>query len=67
MAKQAIFIKFFASHGEAFEHMRLKNKAARAAGNKEDCFCVVDGPEDNFAVADLDTAIAHGQSYEWSL
>lgn len=66
MAKQATFIKFFASHGEAFEYMQLKNKAARSAGNKADCYCVIDGPEDNFAVVDLDTAIDHGQPYKWS-
>lgn len=66
MSKQATFMKFFASHGEAFEYMKRKNLAARGAGDKDTTYCVVDGPDDDYAVVDLDTAIDHGQPYEWA-
>ena len=57
---------FFDDRGEARDWAKQKNRAAYRAGNKHDCYCVVDGPEDNFAVVDIDMAIELGGQYEWS-
>jgi hypothetical protein len=41
----------------------MKNKVCRRAGNYKDIYAVVDGPENNFAVVDLNTAIDLGAGY----
>jgi hypothetical protein len=57
------YMKQFESEDEATELCRLKNTACRNAGNHRDIFAVVDGPEDDFAVVDLLTAINLGLGY----
>ena len=54
-------IRFFAEEDQAREHMRLLNQT-----HCKEIFCLVDGPEDNFAVVDLKTAIEMDMPYEWS-
>lgn len=54
-------VKFFAEEDEACDYMRSLNKTHR-----KEIFCLVDGPEDNFAVVDLRTAIDLEIPYEWS-
>lgn len=44
--------------------MRTLNRASKAAGNRE-VFVVTDGPEENFAVMDLTSAIELGGGYIW--
>jgi hypothetical protein len=41
------------------------NQAYKRAGNKRDTACLVDGPDDNFAVVDLQTAVELGGGYRW--
>lgn len=57
------YCKFFDAENDAFTRCSIKNRAARAANNYKDIYCVVDGPSDNFAVVDLSTAIDLGQGY----
>ena len=54
-------IKFFTDQGAAYDYMRSLNRT-----HIKEIFCLVDGPEDNFAVVDLETAIDLGIPYEWS-
>jgi hypothetical protein len=54
-------IKFFESEDDAREYMRLINHT-----HLKEIFCLVDGPEDNFAVVDLESAIDLEIPYEWS-
>lgn len=61
--KQATYTRFFATQDEAIDRCAMKNRAARKAENKTDIYCVVDGPEDNYAVVDLGTAIDLGGGY----
>lgn len=54
---QSTYIKEFNEYYQAHEFMCMKNKACERAGNKNDIFCLVPGPADNFAVVDLVTGI----------
>lgn len=58
------YMKFFATKDAALEVMRRKNKTTMDA---HEIFCVVDGPEDNYAVVDIETAIDLDIGYEWSV
>lgn len=58
------YTMFFASEKEARTRCHNKNQACRRAGNYKDIYCLVDGPENNYAVVDLKTAIELGQGYE---
>ena len=57
------YTKFFDTEDDAVDRCSLKNKACKAANNYRDIYAVVDGPEDNFAVVDLTTAIQLGNGY----
>jgi hypothetical protein len=50
-------------NGRAVEYMRGRNRASR----DRTLYAVVDGPDDNYAVVDLKTAIDLGGRYEWSV
>jgi hypothetical protein len=54
-------IKFFVEEEEARDYMVSLNRT-----HIKEIFCLVDGPEDNFAVVDLETAIDLEIPYEWS-
>lgn len=60
------FVKEFQDYDSAYGYMVEKNKALERAGNKVDTYCVVPGPEDDFAVVDLWTAIDLEMGYVWS-
>ena len=62
----ANYIKTFKEELDARSWMEMKNKAARRAKNYNDTFCFVDGPDDNFCVVDLKTAIELEIAYAWS-
>lgn len=62
--KQKPYTKFFDSEDRAHDWCGLKNNACRNAGNLRDIYALIDGPNDNFAVVDLPTAIDFGQGYE---
>jgi hypothetical protein len=62
--KQNPYCKFFEGDDKAADWCEMKNKACRRAGNFKDIFCLVDGPENNFAVVDLGTAIDLGSGYQ---
>lgn len=57
MKKQETYMKHFETEDDALIRCELKNKACRRAGNHRDIFAVVDGPDDDFSVVDLCTAI----------
>jgi hypothetical protein len=48
------YCEFFETQDEAIEHCRLVNRGLTS--KDPGCCAVVDGPEDNFAVVDLETA-----------
>jgi hypothetical protein len=60
------YLKFFADVDKAYNWMRMKNISCKAANNFKDLFVMIDGPENNFAVVDLNTAIDMNVSYEWT-
>lgn len=60
------YIKIFKSESEAFDWMVMKNRACKRANNLNDIFCLVDGPDNDFAVMDIDSAIEGGFLYQWS-
>jgi hypothetical protein len=63
----AIYLKTFKSESRAMDVMRLKNRACKAAGNRRDLFAVIPGPEDNWAVIDIRSAIEIGSGYRWEV
>ena len=64
MTKQETYIRYFETENDALTRCELKNRACKRAGNYRDIYAVVDGPEDNFAVVDLSTAIELGFGYQ---
>ena len=58
--------RFFDSEDDAIRLMRDRNRSERDA-KRPAWWCVVDGPEDNFAVVDLETAIDLGGGYRWAI
>jgi len=58
------YCKFFDTEDAAFNRCQMKNRASRRAGNFKDIYCLVEGPEDNYAVVDLKTAIDLGNGYK---
>lgn len=61
--KQPAYLKRFADKSAALERARLKNHANRMPGW---LWVVADGPENDFAVLDLRSAIDMGLCYEWA-
>lgn len=61
--KQPAFSRTFATAAAAEERARIKNRASRIPGW---LWVVIDGPEDDFAVVDLSTAIEMGAPYSWT-
>lgn len=59
-------VQHFASRDEAMERMRLRNRAAKLAGNRE-VIAVVAGPDAGWSVVDLRTAIELGCGYTWEV
>lgn len=67
MAKTETYLKHFNEYDNAFDWMTMKNRACKAANNTKDICCVVPGPENNYAVVDLGTAIDLELGYVWSV
>lgn len=63
---QQTYINHKPTYEAAFDFMAMKNRACERAGNKNDTFCVVPGPENNYSVVDLATAIDLGMGYVFS-
>lgn len=61
------YLKMFKTENNAMHWMRMKNRACRLAGNFRDMFVVTDGPENDFAVMDLKSAIELGGGYKWEV
>lgn len=59
------FTKMFKTESRAVEFARLQNIAMKAAGN-HDLLVVAPGPDDNFAVMDIKSAIELGLGYQWA-
>ena len=64
MKKQNTYIAYFDDENDAIARCYHKNQACKRAGNYRDIYAVVDGPEDNYAVVDLSTAIDLGFGYK---
>jgi hypothetical protein len=62
-ANRETYIQFFDNEEVADAFMRMRNRARVSA----DVVVVVDGPEDNWAVVDLSTAIELGGGYRWAV
>ena len=58
------YVTEFEKRVDAYFHMLDLN---RNKNRKEDFYCLVDGPEDNFAVVDIDTALELETSFLRSL
>lgn len=59
-------IRFFDDEDTAIEYMTMINKARLAAGNNH-IVVLTDGPEDNYAVMEMEYAIDNGFAYSWKL
>ena len=57
-----MYIRIFADEADADLWMRAKNRVSRDG----EMYCVVDGPQDDYAVVDLRTAIELGGPYRWA-
>jgi len=66
-SKQSEYMQHFATEATAMLCMRMKNRACRLAGNHRDVFVVTDGPQNDFVVVDLATAIELGAGYKWEV
>ena len=62
-AKTQDYLRFFDTELEAEAHMRKLNRVAA----RNTMFVLVDGPEDNFAVMDIDSAIENDFLYRWAV
>jgi hypothetical protein len=62
--KTATYVREFNTQREAMNVMRAFNETTRGAKRRE-VRAVVDGPNDNFAVVDIVTAIELGGGYVW--
>jgi hypothetical protein len=59
--KTTEYLRFYPTESDALDAMRSKNDSHRDGA----LFVVTDGPEDNFAVMDLKTAIEMELPYKW--
>jgi len=57
------YMREYKKENTALDMMKIKNRSCLDAGNRKDIYCVVEGPEDNFFVVDLRTAIDIGLGY----
>lgn len=62
MAQKQDYVRFFDTDLEAETHMRMLNRAT----GRQTMLVLVDGPEDNFAVMDIDSAIENDFLYRWA-
>jgi hypothetical protein len=62
MKKQESYCKFFDDEEKADNWMKMKNRSRMLAKNY-DMFAMIDGPENNFAIVDISTAIEMGMGY----
>jgi len=58
------YLKMFKSELNAEAFMRRLNRAAK---DRHDVYVITDGPEDNFAIMDLRSAIELGHGYRWEV
>jgi hypothetical protein len=61
--KTTRYFRTFQTSEEAEARMKMRNRAAQDGT----IYCLLDGPEDNFVVADLKTAIETGLPYSWEV
>ena len=65
--KREITFKEFKTEKKAEAFMAMRNGAYKAAGNRLDKVCLVDGPENNFIIMDLMSAIKSEFLYKISV
>ena len=58
------FVQFFAKKDDALDAMRRRNRQVKQTG---EVFVVTDGPEGDFALTDMATAIELGNGYVWEV
>lgn len=59
------YLRFESNEQDALDIARAKNRACKRAGNLRDLYVVTDGPENNSAIMDLESAIDLGLGYRW--
>lgn len=64
MARKS-YIRFYDTEIRALMACNDFNQSCRNVGNYADCRVMVDGPDGNFAVVDIDTAIEAGFCYKF--
>ena len=62
--KSTQYMATFDAKDDARNWCKQKNRACAKAGNTRDIYAVMDGPDDDYAVVDLLTAIELGHGYE---
>lgn len=60
------YCRFFETEEDAYRHMVCLNRKAERDGRKNETFALVDGPDNDFAVVDIATAIYLNVHYEWA-
>ena len=63
MKKQETYIKHFNNENDALDHMAMKNRTNQV---KNWIWAMVDGPDNNFSIVDIRTAIEMGCCYKIS-
>lgn len=58
----SFYMKSFTDQEQAYRWMKVKNQTNREKGQM---YCLMDGPENDFVVCDIKTAIDTGLPYEW--
>lgn len=67
MKHKTDYLRFYENEDDAVSAMRRHNRTIKTLRHRaSDLRCVVDGPEDNFAVVDINTAIMSDLPYRWA-
>lgn len=62
------YIRFYEKEEDAFFAMRRHNRIIKTLKHRiSDIHVMLDGPDDNFAVVDINTAIKMEMPYEWAV
>lgn len=60
-------LRFYEKEEDAYSAMRRHNQSLKSLKHRASYIRVmIDGPEDNFAVVDIDTALEMQVPYEWA-
>ena len=67
MKHKTNYLRFYDTEKDAIDAMRRHNRTIKTLRHRaSDLRCVIEGPEDNFAVVDIDTAIMSDLQYRFA-